>query len=88
MRTEGTNPSTIDTCLTVADEMDIQVAIHTDTLNEAGFVEDSVGAIKVGPFIPFIRRVQAEGTLLTSLKYAEEANVLPSSANPTRPFSL
>ena len=54
----GTTPATIDTCLTVADELDVQVAIHTDTLNEAGFVEDSVGAIKGGQYIPSTLKVR------------------------------
>jgi urease subunit alpha len=79
----GTNPSTIDTCLTVADEMDVQVAIHTDTLNEAGFVEDSVEQSRVEPFIPFIQRVQAEATLQTLLKYVESQ--MCSLLQPTRP---
>ena len=66
--------------------MDVQVAIHTD-MNEAGFVEDSVVLSKAGPSIPFIRKGREGGTLQTSSKYVEP-NALPSSTNPTRPFTV
>ena len=84
----GTNPSTIDTCLTVADEMDVQVAIHTDTLNEAGFVEDSVGAIKGRAIHTFHTEGAGGGHAPDIIKVCGEPNVLPSSTNPTRPFTV
>ena len=84
----GTTPATIDTCLTVADEMDVQVAIHTDTLNEAGFVEDSVGAIKGRAIHTFHTEGAGGGHAPDIIKVCGEPNVLPSSTNPTRPFTV
>jgi len=84
----GTTPSTIDTCLGVADEMDIQVAIHTDTLNEAGFVEDSVGAFKGRAIHTFHTEGAGGGHAPDIIKVCGEPNVLPSSTNPTRPFTV
>ena len=82
----GTTPSTIDTCL-VADEMDIQVAIHTDTLNEAGFVEDSV-ELKGRAIHTFHTEGVGGGHAPDIIKVCGEPNVLPSSTNPTRPFTI
>ena len=84
----GTTPATIDTCLTVADELDVQVAIHTDTLNEAGFVEDSVGAIKGRAIHTFHTEGAGGGHAPDIIKVCGEPNVLPSSTNPTRPFTV
>ena len=84
----GTTPSTIDTCLGVADEMDVQVAIHTDTLNEAGFVEDSVGAFKGRAIHTFHTEGAGGGHAPDIIKVCGEPNVLPSSTNPTRPFTV
>ena len=84
----GTTPSTIDVCLGVADEMDVQVAIHTDTLNEAGFVEDSVGAFKGRAIHTFHTEGAGGGHAPDIIKVCGEPNVLPSSTNPTRPFTV
>ncbi|NDH01055.1 MAG: urease subunit alpha, partial [Opitutae bacterium] len=84
----GTTPATIDTCLGVADEMDVQVAIHTDTLNEAGFVEDSVGAFKGRAIHTFHTEGAGGGHAPDIIKVCGEPNVLPSSTNPTRPFTV
>ena len=84
----GTTPATIDTCLKVADELDVQVAIHTDTLNEAGFVEDSVGAFKGRAIHTFHTEGAGGGHAPDIIKVCGEPNVLPSSTNPTRPFTV
>ncbi|MDG0964676.1 MAG: urease subunit alpha [Opitutales bacterium] len=84
----GTTPSTIDVCLGVADEMDVQVAIHTDTLNEAGFVEDSVEAFKGRAIHTFHTEGAGGGHAPDIIKVCGEPNVLPSSTNPTRPFTV
>ena len=84
----GTAPSAIDTCLSVAEEMDIQVAIHTDTLNEAGFVENTVAAFKDRTIHAFHTEGAGGGHAPDIIKICGEANVLPSSTNPTRPFTV
>ena len=84
----GTTPSAIDTCLSVAEEMDIQVAIHTDTLNEAGFVENTVAAFKDRTIHAFHTEGAGGGHAPDIIKICGEANVLPSSTNPTRPFTV
>ena len=84
----GTTPSAIDTCLNVAEEMDIQVAIHTDTLNEAGFVENTVAAFKDRTIHAFHTEGAGGGHAPDIIKVCGEANVLPSSTNPTRPFTV
>jgi urease subunit alpha len=84
----GTTPSAIDTCLNVAEEMDIQVAIHTDTLNEAGFVENTVAAFKDRTIHAFHTEGAGGGHAPDIIKICGEANVLPSSTNPTRPFTV
>lgn len=81
----GTTPAAIDNCLTVADEMDVQVAIHTDTLNESGFLEDTLAAMK-GRVIHTYHTEGAGGGHI--IKAAGQANVLPSSTNPTRPYTI
>ena len=84
----GTTPATIDTCLTVADEYDVQVAIHTDTLNEAGFVEDTIAAFKNRVIHTYHTEGAGGGHAPDIIKVCGEANVLPSSTNPTRPYTL
>jgi urease subunit alpha len=84
----GTTPATIDTCLGVADEYDIQVAIHTDTLNEAGFVEDTIAAFKNRVIHTYHTEGAGGGHAPDIIKICGEANVLPSSTNPTRPYTL
>jgi urease subunit alpha len=84
----GTTPATIDTCLSVADEYDIQVAIHTDTLNEAGFVEDTIAAFKNRVIHTYHTEGAGGGHAPDIIKICGEANVLPSSTNPTRPYTL
>ena len=84
----GTTPSAIDTCLSVAEEMDIQVAIHTDTLNEAGFVENTIDAFKDRTIHAFHTEGAGGGHAPDIIKLCGEANVLPSSTNPTRPFTV
>ena len=84
----GTTPAAIDTCLAVADEMDIQVAIHTDTLNEAGFVEDTIAAFKGRVIHTFHSEGAGGGHAPDIIKVCSELNVLPSSTNPTRPFTV
>jgi urease subunit alpha len=83
----GTTPATIDTCLSVADEYDIQVAIHTDTLNEAGFVEDTIAAFKNRVIHTYHTEGAGGGHAPDIIKVCGEANVLPSSTNPTRPYT-
>jgi urease subunit alpha len=84
----GTTPSSIDHCLTVADEMDVQVAIHTDTLNESGFVETTIDAFKGRVIHTFHSEGAGGGHAPDILKVCGEMNVLPSSTNPTRPFTV
>jgi urease subunit alpha len=84
----GTTPAAIDTCLTVADELDVQVAIHTDTLNESGFVEDTLRAIKGRTIHTYHSEGAGGGHAPDIIKVCGEANVLPSSTNPTRPFTV
>jgi urease subunit alpha len=84
----GTTPAAIDECLTVADAMDIQVAIHTDSLNEAGFVDDSIRAIKGRTIHTYHTEGAGGGHAPDIIKIAGEANVLPSSTNPTRPYTV
>ncbi|WP_055075251.1 urease subunit alpha [Pseudanabaena sp. 'Roaring Creek'] len=84
----GTTPATIDTCLGVADEYDVQVAIHTDTLNEAGFVEDTITAFKNRVIHTYHTEGAGGGHAPDIIKICGEANVLPSSTNPTRPYTL
>src|SRR5712691_7209340 len=84
----GSTPSAIDTCLRVADEMDVQVAIHTDTLNEAGFVEDTIAAIGERTIHTYHTEGAGGGHAPDILKIAGYANVLPSSTNPTRPYTV
>jgi urease subunit alpha len=84
----GTTPATIDTCLSVADDYDIQVAIHTDTLNEAGFVEDTIAAFKNRVIHTYHTEGAGGGHAPDIIKVCGEANVLPSSTNPTRPYTV
>ena len=84
----GTTPSAIATCLSVAEEMDIQVAIHTDTLNEAGFVENTINAFKDRTIHAFHTEGAGGGHAPDIIKLCGEGNVLPSSTNPTRPFTV
>jgi urease subunit alpha len=84
----GTTPAAIDNCLTVADAHDIQVMIHTDTLNESGFVEDTIAAFKGRTIHAFHTEGAGGGHAPDIIKVAGLANVLPSSTNPTRPFTV
>jgi urease subunit alpha len=83
----GTTPAAIDCCLSVADRFDIQVAIHTDTLNEAGFVEDTIRAIGGRTIHTFHTEGAGGGHAPDIIRICGEANVLPSSTNPTRPYT-
>ena len=83
----GTTPAAIDTCLSVADEYDVQVAIHTDTLNEAGFVEDTIAAFKNRTIHTYHTEGAGGGHAPDIIKVCAESNVLPSSTNPTRPYT-
>jgi urease subunit alpha len=83
----GTTPAAIDCCLSVADEFDIQVMIHTDTLNESGFVEDTIAAFKGRTIHAFHTEGAGGGHAPDIIKVAGLANVMPSSTNPTRPFT-
>ena len=83
----GTTPAAIDACLTVADEFDVQVAIHTDTLNEAGFVEDTIAAIAGRTIHTYHTEGAGGGHAPDIIRLCGEANVLPSSTNPTMPFT-
>ncbi|MBD1825358.1 urease subunit alpha [Cyanobacteria bacterium FACHB-DQ100] len=83
----GTTPAAIDTCLSVADDYDVQVAIHTDTLNEAGFVEDTIAAFKNRVIHTYHTEGAGGGHAPDIIKVCGEANVLPSSTNPTRPYT-
>ena len=83
----GTTPATIDTCLSVADRYDVQVAIHTDTLNEAGFVEDTINAFKNRAIHTYHTEGAGGGHAPDIIKVCGQKNVLPSSTNPTRPYT-
>ena len=84
----GTTPAAIDNCLAVADEMDVQVAIHTDTLNESGFVDDTIRAFKGRTIHTFHTEGAGGGHAPDIIKVCGEPNVLPSSTNPTRPYTV
>jgi urease subunit alpha len=84
----GTTPAAIDTCLSAAERYDVQVAIHTDTLNEAGFVEDSIKAFKGRTIHSFHTEGAGGGHAPDIIKVCGEPNVLPSSTNPTMPFTV
>ncbi len=83
----GTTPAAIDTCLAIADEYDVQVAIHTDTLNEAGFVENTIAAFKNRVIHTYHTEGAGGGHAPDIIKVCGESNVLPSSTNPTRPYT-
>jgi urease subunit alpha len=83
----GTTPAAIDTCLSVADRFDVQVMIHTDTLNESGFVEDTIAAFKGRTIHAFHTEGAGGGHAPDIIKVAGLPNVLPSSTNPTRPYT-
>ncbi|KAG2177329.1 hypothetical protein INT43_007986 [Umbelopsis isabellina] len=83
----GTTPAAIDTCLTVCDEMDVQATIHTDTLNESGFVEATIGAFKGRTIHTYHSEGAGGGHSPDLIRVCGEENVLPSSTNPTRPFT-
>jgi urease subunit alpha len=83
----GTTPAAIDQCLSVADEFDVQVAIHTDTLNEAGFVEDTIAAFKSRTIHTYHTEGAGGGHAPDIIKVCGLPNVLPSSTNPTMPFT-
>src|SRR6202167_6197551 len=84
----GTTPAAIDNCLRVADEMDVQVAIHTDTLNESGYLEATLAAIGDRTIHTFHTEGAGGGHAPDIIKAAGQANVLPSSTNPTRPYTV
>jgi urease subunit alpha len=84
----GTTPAAIDNCLSVADEYDVQVMIHTDTLNESGFVEDTVAAFKGRTIHAFHTEGAGGGHAPDIIKVAGLPNVIPSSTNPTRPYTV
>ena len=84
----GTTPKAIDTCLGVADEYDVQVAIHTDTLNEAGFVENTIAAFKDRVIHTYHTEGAGGGHAPDIIRVCAYSNVLPSSTNPTRPFTV
>ncbi len=84
----GTTPAAIDACLSVAEEMDVQVAIHTDTLNESGFVEDTIAAFKGRVIHTYHTEGAGGGHAPDIIKACGEDNVLPSSTNPTRPYTV
>ncbi len=84
----GTTPAAIDNCLCVADEMDIQVAIHTDTLNESGFVENTLAAFQGRAIHTYHTEGAGGGHAPDIIKACGESNVLPSSTNPTRPYTV
>ena len=83
----GTTPAAIDWCLSVADRLDVQVCIHTDTLNEAGFVEDTIAAIAGRTIHTFHTEGAGGGHAPDIIRICGESNVLPSSTNPTRPYT-
>ncbi len=84
----GTTPAAIDNCLNVADRYDVQVAIHTDTLNESGFVEDTLAAFKGRAIHTYHTEGAGGGHAPDIIRACGEANVLPSSTNPTRPYTI
>jgi urease subunit alpha len=84
----GTTPASIDTCLSVADAFDVQVMIHTDTLNESGFVEDTIAAFKGRTIHAFHTEGAGGGHAPDIIRVAGLPNVLPSSTNPTRPYTV
>ncbi|OBU41430.1 urease subunit alpha [Photobacterium phosphoreum] len=84
----GTTPAAIDTCLSVADEMDVQVAIHTDTLNESGFVESTLDAIGDRVIHTYHTEGAGGGHAPDIIRACGSANILPSSTNPTRPYTI
>ncbi len=84
----GTTPAAIDNCLNVAEKYDVQVAIHTDTLNESGFVEDTLAAFKGRTIHTYHTEGAGGGHAPDIIKACGEANVLPSSTNPTRPYTV
>jgi urease subunit alpha len=84
----GTTPAAIDCCLTVADELDVQVLIHTDTLNESGFVEDTIAAFRGRTIHTFHTEGAGGGHAPDIMKVASLPNVIPSSTNPTRPYTV
>ena len=84
----GTTPAAINTCLTVADRMDVQVLLHTDTLNESGFVENTLAAFKGRTIHAFHTEGAGGGHAPDIIRACGEPNVIPSSTNPTRPFTV
>src|SRR5258706_242217 len=84
----GTTPAAIDACLSVADHYDVQVTIHTDTLNESGFVGDSIAAFKGRTIHTYHTEGAGGGHAPDIIRVCGEANVLPSSTNPTRPYTV
>ena len=84
----GTTPAAIDNCLTVAEKFDIQIAIHTDTLNESGFVENTLAAFKGRTIHTYHTEGAGGGHAPDIIKACGESNVLPSSTNPTRPYTI
>ena len=84
----GTTPAAIDCCLSVADELDVQVTLHSDTLNEGGFVETTIAAFKGRTIHAFHTEGAGGGHAPDIIRLAGEPNVLPSSTNPTRPFTV
>jgi len=84
----GSTPSAIDTCLSVADDMDVQVLIHTDTLNEGGFVENTIAAFKGRTIHTFHSEGAGGGHAPDIIKVCGEPNVIPASTTPTRPFTV
>src|SRR5690606_41838917 len=84
----GTTPAAIDNCLAVAELYDVQVSIHTDTLNESGFVEDTLAAFKGRTIHTYHTEGACGGHAPDIIKAAGQPNVLPSSTNPTRPYTI
>src|SRR6201987_1916039 len=84
----GTTPAAIDNCLSVADNLDVQVLIHTDTLNESGFIENTIAAFKGRTIHTFHTEGAGGGHAPDIIKVCGEANVLPASTNPTRPYTV
>ena len=84
----GTTPAAIDNCLSVAEKYDVQIAIHTDTLNESGFVEDTIGAFKGRTIHTYHTEGAGGGHSPDIIRACGEPNVLPSSTNPTRPYTI
>src|SRR4029453_2318886 len=84
----GTTPAAIDCCLSVAEREDVQVTIHTDTLNESGYVDDSIAAFKGRTIHAYHTEGAGGGHAPDIIRVCGEANVIPSSTNPTRPFTV